>query len=168
MPHDIVINVLFLCTGNSARSVMAEVLLAAKGRGRFTAFSAGSRPVGRVNPHTLATLRRHGLATEGLLSKSWDDFVRPGAPALDIIVTVCDSAANESCPIWPGRPATAHWSFPDPTAVRGDDAVIERSFEQVFAAIDRHIAALTRLPIEQMSPNEIATRLAAIPREVAA
>jgi arsenate reductase len=142
-----VYNVLFLCTGNSARSVLAEVLLNSRGAGRFRAYSAGSRPVGRVNPFAVETLRQAGLPTEGLRSKSWDEFARPGAPTLDFVFTVCDSAANEVCPIWPGQPVTAHWGLPDPAAVEGSDAEKAKSFRDTFIALDRRIGLFTSLPI---------------------
>jgi arsenate reductase len=140
-------NVLFLCTGNSARSVLAEVLLNSRGAGRFRAFSAGSQPVGRVNPFAVETLRQAGLPTEGLRSKSWDEFARPGAPQLDFVFTVCDSAANEVCPIWPGQPVTAHWGLPDPAAVQGSDADKAKAFRDTFIALDRRIGLFTSLPI---------------------
>ena len=140
-------NVLFLCTGNSARSVLAEVLLNSRGAGRFRAYSAGSRPVGRVNPVAVETLRQAGLPTEGLRSKSWDEFAQPGAPQLDFVFTVCDSAANEVCPIWPGQPVTAHWGLPDPAAVQGSDADKAKAFRDTFIALDRRIGLFTNLPI---------------------
>jgi arsenate reductase len=140
-------NVLFLCTGNSARSILAEVLLNSRGQGRFRAYSAGSQPVGRVNPHALEFLRQSQLPTEGLRSKSWDEFAQPGAPPLDFVFTVCDSAANEVCPIWPGQPVTAHWGLPDPAAVQGSDADKQKAFRDTFVALDRRIGLLTSLPI---------------------
>jgi arsenate reductase len=142
-----IFNVLFLCTGNSARSVLAEVLLNGRGAGRFRAFSAGSQPVGRVNPFAVETLTQAGLPTAGLRSKSWDEFAQPGAPALDFVFTVCDSAANEVCPIWPGQPVTAHWGLPDPAAVHGSDADKARAFRDTFIALDRRIGLFTSLPI---------------------
>jgi arsenate reductase len=142
-----VYNVLFLCTGNSARSVLAEVLLNGRGAGRFRAFSAGSQPVGRVNPVAIATLEAAGLPTDGLRSKSWDEFAQPGAPALDFVFTVCDNAANEVCPIWPGQPVTAHWGLPDPAAVAGSDADKAKAFRDTFIALDRRIGLFTSLPI---------------------
>jgi arsenate reductase len=142
-----VYNVLFLCTGNSARSVLAEVLLNSRGAGRFRAYSAGSRPVGRVNPFAIQTLQQAGLPVEGLRSKSWDEFAQPGAPALDFVFTVCDSAANEICPLWPGQPVTAHWGLPDPAAVQGSDADKAKAFRDTFIALDRRIGLFTSLPI---------------------
>ena len=142
------INVLFLCTGNSARSVMAEALLNAKGDGRYRAFSAGSHPTGAVNPLTLRTLAAHGLPIDGLRSKSWDEFAAEGAPKLDLIVTVCDNAAGEVCPIWPGRPSKQHWGFPDPAAAEGDDkarmAVFARIFGDIAARIDAFLVEAAR------------------------
>jgi arsenate reductase (thioredoxin) len=142
-----IFNVLFLCTGNSARSVLAEVLLNSRGAGRFRAFSAGSKPVGRVNPFAVETLTQAGLPTAGLRSKSWDEFAQPGSPTLDFVFTVCDSAANEVCPIWPGQPVTAHWGLPDPAAVQGSDADKAKAFRDTFIALDRRIGLFTSLPI---------------------
>ena len=139
-------HVLFLCTGNSARSLMAEALLGALGQGRWRAFSAGSRPAGAPNPLALETLRRHGLPTESLRSKSWDEFARPGAPVMDLVVTVCDSAAAESCPIWPGGPSKVHWGFPDPAAAEGSEAERRAMFERVFAGLRAKIEAFLALP----------------------
>lgn len=138
-------NVLFLCTGNSARSIMAEALLNHLGRGRFRAFSAGSRPAGRVHPLVLETLAGAGVPADGLASKGWDAFARPGAPAMDAVITLCDSAAGEACPVWPGHPARVHWGFPDPAA--GIGAVSERrqAFSHVFAAIESQIHRLAAL-----------------------
>lgn len=126
-------NVLFLCTGNSARSIMAEVLLNHLGKGRFKAHSAGSHPNGKVNPFSVETLKSLGLPTEGLRSKSWDEFARPGAPPIDFIFTVCDSAAAEACPVWPGRPASAHWSIADPAAVEGPEEKRRAAFRDTAA-----------------------------------
>ena len=161
---DRVYNVLFLCTGNSARSVLAEALLNARGAGRFRAWSAGSHPVGRVNPHAIAVLEQAGLATDGLRSKSWDEFARPDAPSLDFIFTVCDSAANETCPLWPGQPVTAHWGLPDPAAVQGTEAEKARAFRDTFIALDRRIGLLTRLPIAGLDPLVLERRLRDIGR----
>ncbi len=137
-------NVLFLCTGNSARSVMAEALLNRLGEGRFQAFSAGSFPKGDVHPLALETLLAHRLAIDGLRSKSWNEFARPGAPAIDFIFTVCDRAAQDVCPIWPGHPVTAHWSIEDPAAVEGADDVRRRAFESVFEELSVRIGAFTK------------------------
>lgn len=161
---DRVHNVLFLCTGNSARSVLAEALLNARGAGRFRAWSAGSHPVGRVNPHAIAVLEQAGLATDGLRSKSWDEFARPDAPSLDFVFTVCDSAANEACPLWPGRPVTAHWGLPDPAAVQGPEADRARAFRDTFDALERRIGLLTSLPIAGLEPPALERRLREIGR----
>src|SRR5205814_1007636 len=132
-------SVLFLCTGNSARSILAEAYLNHAGRGRFCAYSAGSRPGGRVNPFALELLAKRNLATSDLRSKSWDEFAAPGAPKMDFIFTVCDSAAAEVCPIWPGHPTSAHWGVPDPAAVEGTDQQKRHAFEQAFSALARRI-----------------------------
>lgn len=132
-------NVLFLCTGNSARSILAECLLNRMGAGDLRAFSAGSFPKGTVHPLALQLLRERGFSTAGLRSKSWDEFAAPGAPALDFIITVCDNAASEVCPLWPGRPATAHWSIPDPAAAEGDDQERTRAFLAAFEDLEGRI-----------------------------
>ncbi len=147
---DRVFNVLFLCTGNSARSILAEAALNQKGAGRFRAFSAGSHPAGRVNPHALALLRRLDIPTDGLRSKSWDEFERPGAPALDFVFTVCDNAAGEVCPIWPGHPATAHWGVPDPAAVEGSDEEKDHAFRDAYTTLHRRIELFTSLPLASL------------------
>ena len=147
---DRLFNVLFLCTHNSARSVMAEALLNTIGSGRFHAFSAGSMPSGRVNPFATEMARMIGYLTENLRSKSWNEFANPGAPHMDIIITVCDNAAGEVCPIWPGHPATAHWGFPDPSAVEGSDDEKRKAFDKVFHAIRRRIDLLVNLPVEKL------------------
>ncbi|MEK7245878.1 MAG: arsenate reductase ArsC [Pseudomonadota bacterium] len=152
-------NVLFLCTGNSARSIMAESLLEGLGRGRYRAFSAGSRPAGAVNPLALDLLGRHGLPTAGLRSKSWDEFAPPGAPVMDLIFTVCDSAAAEPCPVWPGHRATAHWGFPDPAAVEGTEETRRAAFERVFASLRARIEAFLALPVESLPSAELKARL---------
>jgi arsenate reductase len=140
-------NVLFLCTGNSARSIMAEALLNQKGKGNFTAYSAGSHPSGAPRPEALAQLQSAGISIEGLRSKSWDEFAAPGAPHLDFVFTVCDNAANEACPYWPGQPMTAHWGIPDPAAVKGTPEQIARAFRDAFVVLDRRIGLFLSLPL---------------------
>ena len=140
-------NILFLCTGNSARSIMAEAILNYRGRPTFTAYSAGSHPAGTVRPEALAQLERAHLPTEGLRSKGWGEFAQPGAPHLNFVFTVCDNAANEVCPVWPGQPMTAHWGVPDPAAVVGDAAEIERAFRNAFFLLDRRIGLFLSLPL---------------------
>jgi arsenate reductase len=143
-------NVLFLCTGNSARSILAEQLLNHWGGGRFRAFSAGSYPKGTVHPIALALLQHMKLPTEGLRSKSWDEFAQPGAPRLDFIFTVCDNAAGEVCPIWPGHPVTAHWGVADPAAVEGSDAQKWQAFRQAFHELENRIKAFVSLPLASL------------------
>ena len=143
-------NVLFLCTGNSARSIMAEAILNLKGRPNFTAYSAGSHPSGAVRPEALKQLEIARLPTQGLRSKAWDEFSRPGSPHLDFVFTVCDNAANEVCPLWPGQPMTAHWGVPDPAAVRGSQAEIERAFREAFFILDRRISLFLCLPLKSL------------------
>lgn len=138
-------NVLFICTGNSARSIMAEGLMNKLGAGRFRAFSAGSHPTGAVNLYAIERLQREGIDTSAARSKSWDEFARPGAPALDFAITVCDNAAGEVCPAWPGQPVTAHWGVFDPAAVEGSDADKRMAFAQAFALLERRIALMTSL-----------------------
>ena len=140
-------NVLFLCTGNSARSIMAEGIMNAKGRPRFSAYSAGSHPSGTVRPEALRELEAAGVPTAGLRSKSWDEFARRDAPKMDFVFTVCDNAANEVCPVWPGHPATAHWGIPDPAAVKGTEDEIQRAFRDAFFLLDRRITLFLDLPI---------------------
>lgn len=147
---DRVFNVLFLCTGNSARSILAEALLQTLGRGRFAAHSAGSHPTGRVNPYALELLRDAGLQTQGLRSKSWDEFAAPDAPRMDFILTVCDQAAGEACPVWPGQPITAHWGVADPAAVEGADEEKRRAFREAAAILKRRIELLVNLPVEKL------------------
>jgi arsenate reductase len=143
-------NVLFLCTGNSARSIMAETLLNKLGHGRFRAFSAGSQPAGAVNPFTLELLQQDGFATDGLRSKSWEEFSRPDAPQMDFVFTVCDKAAGETCPVWPGHPITAHWGFEDPVAFQGDDAAKRERFRHVCLQIANRLHLFTALPLDKL------------------
>jgi len=152
-------NVLFLCTGNSARSIMSEAILNHRGAGAWTAYSAGSHPSGTVRPEALAQLRSAGISTAGLRSKSWDEFAGPNAPAMHFIFTVCDNAANEACPFWPGHPASAHWGIPDPAAVQGTPEEIASAFEAAFKVLDRRIARLIALPIATLSPEELQREL---------
>jgi arsenate reductase len=157
-------NVLFLCTGNSARSVLAESLLNHWGRGRFRAYSAGSLPKGEVNPLALDLLRRLELPTDGLRSKSWDEFAQPGAPGLDVVITVCDNAAGEACPIWPGQPITAHWGLPDPAAVTGTAVEKAAAFRDTLLALENRIRPLVELPIETLDRLELQKRVREIGR----
>jgi arsenate reductase (thioredoxin) len=147
LPH---YNVLFLCTGNSARSILAESILNHKGRPNFTAYSAGSFPKGAVHPAALKQLENSRLPTAGLRSKSWDEFATPDAPRLDFVFTVCDNAAREACPIWPGQPITTHWGVPDPAAAEGTPAEIERAFRDAFMILDRRINLFLSLPIASL------------------
>ncbi|HEX3738794.1 MAG TPA: arsenate reductase ArsC [Terriglobales bacterium] len=140
-------NVLFLCTGNSARSIMAEAILNFKGKLRFTAYSAGSHPAGAVRPEALKRLEAARIPVDGLGSKSWDEFSKPGAPKLDFVFTVCDNAAKEVCPLWPGQPMTAHWGAPDPAAVKGSNQEVERAFREAFTILDRRISLFLSLPL---------------------
>ena len=155
-------NVLFLCTGNSARSILAEAILNKIGKGKFAAYSAGSFPKNAVNPHTLRLLKRLGFSTESLRSKSWDEFAQPGAPEMDFVFTVCDQAANETCPVWPGHPMTAHWGVPDPAAVEGTEATVEASFREAFAMLRRRIELFVNLPVKSLDRMSLKTQLAQI------
>jgi arsenate reductase len=161
-------NVLFLCTGNSARSIMAESILNQLGGGHFVAYSAGSFPTGGVNPFALAILEENGMPTADLRSKPWDEFARPGAPQLDFIFTVCDRAAGETCPIWPGQPMTAHWGIADPAAVQGSDAEKRRAFANAFRELSQRIRVLTSLPVRSLDRTELQERLNAIGNSAAA
>lgn len=152
-------NVLFLCTGNSARSILAEALLNFRGEGHFHAFSAGSHPTGRVNPLALEALESRGIAVNGARSKSWDEFSKPGAPALDFVFTVCDNAAGEVCPVWPGQPMTAHWGVPDPAAVQGTRIEQMRAFEEAFRILDRRIGLFVSLPIASLDRMSLRDRV---------
>jgi arsenate reductase len=143
MPH---YNVLFLCTGNSARSIMAEAIMNRKGRENFTAFSAGSHPTGAVRPEAIRQIEKAGLSAADARSKSWDEFSKPDSPHLSFVFTVCDNAANEVCPLWPGQPMTAHWGIPDPASAQGSPAEIERAYSQAFQALDRRISLFLCLP----------------------
>jgi arsenate reductase (thioredoxin) len=143
-------NVLFLCTGNSARSILAEAYLNSAGRGGFKAYSAGSKPGGRVNPFALELLAQSRIDTTGLHSKSWDEFARPGAPQMDFVFTVCDNAAAEPCPFWPGQPMTAHWGVPDPAAVEGSDEDKRRAFRQALSVLSTRIKLLINLPMDKL------------------
>jgi arsenate reductase len=157
-------NVLVLCTGNSARSILGEVLFNALGKGRFVAYSAGSKPAGQVNPFALELLKQQGFATEGLRSKNWDEFAAPGAPEFDFIFTVCDNAAGEACPLWLGKPATAHWGIPDPAAVSGDDAAKRAAFRKASDQLARRIQLFMSLPIEKLDKLVLKEKLAEIGR----
>lgn len=143
-------NVLFLCTGNTARSILAESALRHEGRGRFDAYSAGSQPKGVVNPYALEFLRANRFPVEGLRSKSWDEFAQPGAPRMDFVITVCDNAAGEACPVWPGQPVTAHWGVPDPAAVEGPDEEIRKAFASAAHALIHRIRIFTSLPFDKL------------------
>ncbi len=152
-------NVLFLCTGNSARSILAEAILNDKGRGRFRAFSAGSFPTGRLHPFAVDLLERMKLRTDGLRSKSWDEFAAPGAPQLDFVFTVCDDAAGETCPVWPGQPVTAHWGVADPARVQGSDLEKTEAFREAFRLLERRIDLFTSLPVASLDRMALSQRL---------
>ena len=143
-------NVLFLCTGNSARSIMAEAILNYRGKPRFKAYSAGSHPSGKVRPEAMRELEAANLPTAGLRSKSWDEFAQPGAPVMDFVFTVCDNAAREVCPIWPGQPMTAHWGIADPAAAQGSADEVQRAFREAFVSLDRRIGLFLSLPIQAL------------------
>jgi arsenate reductase len=161
-------NVLFLCTGNSARSILAEAILARVAKGKFVSYSAGSDPKGQVNPHALTLLRRLGYPTEGFRSKSWDEFAVAGAPHLDFVFTVCDNAANEVCPVWPGQPMTAHWGIPDPAAVSGDVQTIDAAFREAYLTLQRRIELFANLPVKSLDRMALKKRLDDIGREATA
>jgi arsenate reductase (thioredoxin) len=152
-------NVLFLCTGNSARSIIAESILRKDGAGRFQAFSAGSHPKRRINPFALKVLDAYGYPTDGFRSKSWDEFASPGAPELDFAFTVCDNAAGEACPIWPGQPMTAHWGIEDPAAVEGSDVEKERAFNLAFRYLKNRISLFISLPILSVDKMALGAKL---------
>ena len=157
-------NVLFVCTGNSARSIFGEAILNRIGKSKFVAYSAGSHPKGVINPHALDLLRRLGFAVHGLRSKSWDEFSRPLAPGLDFVFTVCDNAANEICPAWPGRPMTAHWGVVDPAAVEGDETKIAAAFRSAFLLLQRRIGLFANLPVRSLDRMSLQKRLDEIGR----
>lgn len=152
-------NVLFLCTGNSARSILAESILNQIGGGRFRAFSAGSHPSGTVNSYVLELLKTQGLPTDGLRSKSWDEFASPDAPLLDFVFTVCDNAAGEVCPIWPGQPMTAHWGIEDPAAVEGDETAKRHAVSAAFRLLNRRVSLFTSLPIARLDAMSLKNEL---------
>jgi arsenate reductase (thioredoxin) len=158
MAHD-PFDVLFLCTGNSARSILAEAILNRVGHGQFRAWSAGSTPTGKVNPYALGLLERLGYSTAGLRSKSWDEFAVGGAPEFDFIITVCDNAAGEVCPIWPGKPMRTHWGIPDPAAVEGNDAQIALAFADAYRVLKTRIDLFTSLPIDKLDALSLKRRL---------
>lgn len=157
-------NALFLCTGNSARSILAESLINHWGKGRFKGFSAGSFPKGEVNPLARQLLTELELPIQGLRSKSWNEFASPDAPVMDFVFTVCDQAAGEVCPIWPGQPVTAHWGVPDPAAVEGSEATRKLAFREAFRALERRIKIFTSLPIEKLDRMTVTRRVEAIGR----
>jgi arsenate reductase (thioredoxin) len=152
-------NVLFLCTGNSARSIMAEAILNKLGHGKFRAHSAGSQPKGQINPHTVALLQSLDYDTSGYRSKSWSEFAKPGAPALDFVFTVCDNAAGETCPIWPGQPMTAHWGVPDPAEAKGSPAEIALAFKDAYRMLFQRIGVFTALPLASLDRLSLQRRL---------
>jgi arsenate reductase len=158
-------NVLFLCTGNSARSIMAEAVMNFKGRPNFTAYSAGSKPTGTVRPEAIAQLESARLPIEGLRSKSWEDFAKPNTPKLDFVFTVCDNAAKEVCPIWPGQPLTAHWGVPDPAAVTGTPEEIERAYRSAFMMLERRIDLFLSLPLATIGRLAIEREIGNIGRQ---
>lgn len=158
-------NVLFLCTGNSARSIMAEAILNFKGRPNFTAYSAGSHPTGAVRPEALRQIESAHLPTKGLRSKNWDEFAQPGAPEMNFVFTVCDNAAKEVCPVWPGQPMTEHWGIADPAAVVGSPHEIERAYREAFMALDRRISLFLSLPLASLDKMAIQKRIEEIGRQ---
>ncbi len=161
---DRIFNVLFLCTGNTARSVLAESILRKDGAGKFNAFSAGSQPKGTVNPYALKVLEGYNYPTEGFRSKSWDEFARPGAPQIDFVITVCDNAAGETCPLWPGRPVTAHWGIEDPAAVEGTYIQKEAAFVTAFKYMRNRISAFVNLPMAALDKLTLDARMRDIGR----
>ena len=158
-------NVLVLCTGNSARSIMGEALFNTLGAGRFKAYSAGSHPTGKVNPFAVELLQGLDVPVESLRSKGWDEFARPGSPVMDFIVTVCDNAAGEMCPLWPGQPVTAHWGFPDPAAVEGTDEVKREAFRHTLQQIRNRVQLFLSLPLESLDRMAIENQMRAIGKQ---
>lgn len=158
-------NVLFLCTGNSARSIMAEAILNRKGKPHFTAYSAGSQPAGKVRPEALKQIQAAKLPVDNLRSKNWNEFAAPGAPRMDFVFTVCDNAAKEVCPVWPGQPMTAHWGVPDPAAMEGTPEEIERAFRDAFMTLDRRISLFLCLPLSSLDQLAIRKEIDRIGRE---
>jgi arsenate reductase len=156
---DRIYNVMFVCTGNSARSILAESILRKDGAGRFNAFSAGTHPKGEVNPYAFKTLASYGYPTDGFRSKNWEEFAAPGSPNLDFVFTVCDKAAGEACPIWPGQPMTAHWGIEDPAAVEGTDVEKQRAFNLAFRYLKNRISLLLALRIEQLDKLALSKKL---------
>jgi arsenate reductase (thioredoxin) len=159
MTKEMTHNVLFLCTGNSARSIMAEVLLNAMGKGRFRAYSAGSHPKGHVHPCALDLIRKNRLPTDGLRSKDWDEFAQAGAPAMDFVFTVCDNAAGEVCPVWPGQPMTAHWGIPDPAAFDGPEEGQRRAFFAAYSQLTQRLSIFVNLPLARLDRLALQQRL---------
>lgn len=155
-------NVLFICTGNSARSILAEVILNQLGAGRFRAYSAGSTPAGRVHPKALELLERNRFKIGDLRSKNWDEFAGPQAPHMDFVLTVCDKAAGEVCPVWPGQPMSAHWGVPDPAAVRGTGDQIDRAFQEAFSVLSRRISLFVTLPLDKLDRLALKNELSRI------
>lgn len=162
--NDSVYNVLFLCTGNTSRSILAEAILNREGRGRFKACSAGSQPKGQVNPYAKALLERLGYSTAGLRSKSWNEFAKPDATRFDFVFTVCDDAAGEACPVWPGLPMTAHWGIPDPAAAQGTAAEIALAFDEAYKMLFRRISVFTSLPLASLDRLKLESKLKDIGR----
>lgn len=158
-------NVLFLCTGNSARSIMAEAIMNRKGAPIFTAYSAGSHPSGTVRAEAIRQIAMTGQSVEGLRSKSWEEFSKPDAPALHFVFTVCDNAANEVCPVWPGQPMTAHWGIPDPAAVKGTPEEVDWAFSQAYAALDRRISLFLALPLATLDSFSLQKKIEEIGRQ---
>lgn len=157
-----IFNVLFLCTGNSARSILAESILNKDGAGQFRAYSAGSQPKGEVNPLAITTLANFDYPTDGLRSKAWDEFARPDAPVMDFVFTVCDNAAGEACPVWPGQPMTAHWGIEDPAAVEGPEIARQTAFVSAFRYLRNRIGAFASLPVSSLDKSMLRTRLVEI------